>query len=134
MWKEEGFAGFMKGNGINVIRVSCRRTSVDGNIADLPQILPYSALQFTVSSPSFASPRYLPLQSYGGFKTLLRQWSGTDDLSTPLRLAAGAGAGIVAVSESARPCIGMFRLMTVLKVLPIPWILYELGFPSRPPS
>jgi hypothetical protein len=25
MWKEEGFAGFMKGNGINVVRVSTTR-------------------------------------------------------------------------------------------------------------
>lgn len=23
MWKAEGFAGFMKGNGINVVRVRC---------------------------------------------------------------------------------------------------------------
>ncbi|RSH94712.1 hypothetical protein EHS25_004517 [Saitozyma podzolica] len=68
MWKEEGFRGFMKGNGINVIR-----------------ILPYSALQFT---------------SYGGFKSLLGKWSGEETLSTPLRLAAGAGAGIVAVSAT----------------------------------
>lgn len=65
MWREEGFKGFMKGNGINVVR-----------------ILPYSALQFT---------------SYGGFKQLLASWSGETNLSTPLRLTAGAGAGIVAV-------------------------------------
>ncbi|KAK1927598.1 mitochondrial carrier domain-containing protein [Papiliotrema laurentii] len=65
MWKAEGFAGFMKGNGINVIR-----------------ILPYSALQFT---------------SYGAFKNILQKWSGEDSLSTPLRLTAGGGAGIVAV-------------------------------------
>ncbi|KAL7424716.1 hypothetical protein Q5752_000400 [Cryptotrichosporon argae] len=65
MWKEEGFRGFMKGNGINVVR-----------------ILPYSALQFT---------------SYAGFKSLLRDVSGSDPLSTPLRLTAGAGAGILAV-------------------------------------
>ena len=30
MWKEEGFAGFMRGNGINCLR-----------------IVPYSAVQFT---------------------------------------------------------------------------------------
>lgn len=65
MWKAEGFAGFMKGNGINVVR-----------------ILPYSALQFT---------------SYGAFKNLLSKWSGEETLSTPLRLTAGGGAGIVAV-------------------------------------
>jgi hypothetical protein len=47
MWKAEGFAGFMKGNGINVIRVS-RSVVAILTIAD-SQILPYSALQFTVS-------------------------------------------------------------------------------------
>ncbi|WVQ79153.1 hypothetical protein IAT38_001249 [Cryptococcus sp. DSM 104549] len=65
MWKNEGWRGFMKGNGINVVR-----------------ILPYSALQFT---------------SYGAFKSILQSWSGEKTLSTPLRLTAGAGAGIVAV-------------------------------------
>ena len=47
MYKQEGFAGFMKGNGINVVRVShlhYRRKA----LAD-EKILPYSALQFTVS-------------------------------------------------------------------------------------
>ena len=47
--------------------------------------MPYSALQFT---------------SYGAFKNILSQWSGDEVLSTPLRLSAGAGAGIVAVCES----------------------------------
>ena len=59
MWKEEGFAGFMKGNGINVVRVSevrYPRSSVDE-----VQILPYSALQFTVS----------PVESHGVILTLL---------------------------------------------------------------
>ncbi|WVQ74646.1 hypothetical protein IAR50_004247 [Cryptococcus sp. DSM 104548] len=65
MWKNEGWRGFMKGNGINVVR-----------------ILPYSALQFT---------------SYGAFKSLLSTYSGQESLSTPLRLSAGAGAGMVAV-------------------------------------
>ncbi|WVR09795.1 hypothetical protein IAU60_006871 [Kwoniella sp. DSM 27419] len=65
MWKNEGWRGFMKGNGINVVR-----------------ILPYSALQFT---------------SYGAFKSVLLTWSGESTLSTPLRLTAGGGAGIVAV-------------------------------------
>ncbi|TYJ53497.1 hypothetical protein B9479_005883 [Cryptococcus floricola] len=65
MWKNEGWRGFMKGNGINVVR-----------------ILPYSALQFT---------------SYGAFKSLLSTYSGQENLSTPLRLSAGAGAGMVAV-------------------------------------
>nr|ODN92400.1 solute carrier family 25 (mitochondrial phosphate transporter), member 23/24/25/41 [Cryptococcus depauperatus CBS 7841] len=69
MWKNEGWRGFMKGNGTNVIRASAI-------------ILPYSALQFT---------------SYGAFKNILFTWSGQESLSTPLRLTAGAGAGIVAV-------------------------------------
>ncbi|BEI85003.1 hypothetical protein CcaverHIS002_0504040 [Cutaneotrichosporon cavernicola] len=69
MWKDEGFAGFMKGNGINVVR-----------------ILPYSALQFT---------------SYGMFKRWAQEWSGPDEpIAVPLRLASGAGAGIVAVSAT----------------------------------
>ncbi|OCF31669.1 solute carrier family 25 (mitochondrial phosphate transporter), member 23/24/25/41 [Kwoniella heveanensis BCC8398] len=68
MWKNEGWRGFMKGNGINVVR-----------------ILPYSALQFT---------------SYGAFKSVLQTWSGEPTLSTPLRLTAGAGAGIVAVAAT----------------------------------
>ncbi|KAK6907386.1 hypothetical protein I203_101380 [Kwoniella mangroviensis CBS 8507] len=68
MWKNEGWRGFMKGNGINVVR-----------------ILPYSALQFT---------------SYGAFKSVLATWSGEEVLSTPLRLTAGAGAGIVAVAAT----------------------------------
>ncbi|WVF65814.1 hypothetical protein IAT40_000551 [Kwoniella sp. CBS 6097] len=68
MWKNEGWRGFMKGNGINVVR-----------------ILPYSALQFT---------------SYGAFKSILQTWSGEPTLSTPLRLTAGAGAGIVAVAAT----------------------------------
>ncbi|WVW80187.1 hypothetical protein I302_102164 [Kwoniella bestiolae CBS 10118] len=68
MWKNEGWRGFMKGNGINVVR-----------------ILPYSALQFT---------------SYGAFKSVLGTWSGEEVLSTPLRLTAGAGAGILAVAAT----------------------------------
>lgn len=48
MWKEEGFRGFMKGNGINVIRVSLGSVKRKWIIA-YNQILPYSALQFTVS-------------------------------------------------------------------------------------
>lgn len=51
MWKEEGFRGFMKGNGINVVRVSiweCEAIRVSG--ADgYGQIIPYSACQFVVS-------------------------------------------------------------------------------------
>jgi solute carrier family 25 phosphate transporter 23/24/25/41 len=48
MYKEEGFAGFMRGNGINCARVSldvpdCGRFVPDSAL----QIIPYSAVQFT---------------------------------------------------------------------------------------
>lgn len=36
-------------------------------------------------------------KSYGAFKGALSTWSGQEALSTPLRLTAGAGAGVVAV-------------------------------------
>jgi hypothetical protein len=32
MWREEGFRGFMKGNGINVVRVSTARCLIAGDI------------------------------------------------------------------------------------------------------
>lgn len=41
-------------------------------------------------------------KSYGAFKSVLSTWSDQETLSTPLRLTAGAGAGVVAV--------GMFAL------------------------
>ena len=47
MYKQEGFAGFMKGNGINVVRVSQLQYHREA-LSD-EKILPYSALQFTVS-------------------------------------------------------------------------------------
>lgn len=48
-------------------------------------------------------------KSYGGFKSLLASWSGEETLSAPLRLLAGAGAGIVAVCEqfTISRCSGM---------------------------
>ncbi|KAL1406364.1 hypothetical protein Q8F55_008063 [Vanrija albida] len=52
MWKSEGFAGFMKGNGINVVR-----------------ILPYSAIQFT----SYGAFKNLALQ-WSGQETLSTPW------------------------------------------------------------
>jgi hypothetical protein len=50
MYKEEGVRGFMKGNGINVVRV-CRIPFTAHEVEKLMEIkiLPYSALQFTVS-------------------------------------------------------------------------------------
>ncbi|WOO83899.1 putative mitochondrial carrier [Vanrija pseudolonga] len=52
MWKSEGFAGFMKGNGINVVR-----------------ILPYSAIQFT----SYGAFKNLALQ-WSGQEVLSTPW------------------------------------------------------------
>lgn len=63
--KEEGWRGYFRGNGINVIRIA-----------------PYSAIQFS---------------SYEIAKKLLSTISPTGELTTPLRLGAGAFAGICSV-------------------------------------
>ncbi|CAH7689375.1 mitochondrial carrier domain-containing protein [Phakopsora pachyrhizi] len=63
--REEGWRGYFRGNGINVIRIA-----------------PYSAIQFS---------------SYEVSKKLLSKISPTGDLTTPLRLSAGAIAGICSV-------------------------------------
>ncbi|WAQ82508.1 hypothetical protein PtA15_2A825 [Puccinia triticina] len=63
--KEEGWRGYFKGNGINVVRIA-----------------PYSAIQFS---------------SYEIAKKLLSRFSSTGELTTPLRLGAGAIAGICSV-------------------------------------
>ncbi|PLW36950.1 hypothetical protein PCASD_06664 [Puccinia coronata f. sp. avenae] len=63
--KEEGWQGYFKGNGINVIRIA-----------------PYSAIQFT---------------TYEMAKKVLTSLSASEQLSTPLRLGAGAFAGICSV-------------------------------------
>ncbi|KAM5533312.1 hypothetical protein V8D89_012986 [Ganoderma adspersum] len=64
MWREEGFKGYMRGNGINCLR-----------------IIPYSAVQFTTYEQ-------------------LKKWftgHGAKQLDTPIRLCAGALAGITSV-------------------------------------
>jgi len=64
IWHEEGFKGFMRGNGINCLR-----------------IVPYSAVQFT---------------TYEQLKKLFTK-HGARPLDTPIRLLAGALAGITSV-------------------------------------
>ncbi|EGG06794.1 uncharacterized protein MELLADRAFT_48294 [Melampsora larici-populina 98AG31] len=63
--KTEGWRGYFRGNGINVIRIA-----------------PYSAIQFS---------------AYEVAKKLLTRLSPTQELNTPLRLTAGAIAGICSV-------------------------------------
>lgn len=64
IWHEEGFLGYMRGNGINCLR-----------------IVPYSAVQFT---------------TYEQLKKLFTN-NGRRQLDTPIRLVAGALAGITSV-------------------------------------
>ncbi|TBU64568.1 mitochondrial carrier [Dichomitus squalens] len=68
MWREEGFKGFMRGNGINCLR-----------------IIPYSAVQFT----TYEQLKKVIFQWFTGY--------GNKQLDTPKRLCAGALAGITSV-------------------------------------
>ncbi|EIW63075.1 mitochondrial carrier [Trametes versicolor FP-101664 SS1] len=68
MWREEGFRGFMRGNGVNCMR-----------------IIPYSAVQFT----TYEQLKKVLLQWFTGY--------GATPLDTPTRLCAGALAGITSV-------------------------------------
>jgi solute carrier family 25 phosphate transporter 23/24/25/41 len=96
MWKEEGWRGYFRGNGVNVIRIGecdvvCREI-VDWTFPDVAlrsfvrsfYLAPYSAVQFT---------------AYETIKTFMTQ-GGLKELDTPKRLTAGALAGICSVGES----------------------------------
>ncbi|EJT97303.1 mitochondrial carrier, partial [Dacryopinax primogenitus] len=69
MWQEEGFKGFMRGNGVNCVR-----------------IVPYSAVQFTSYEQLKTASSRLWFTNNGQTK-----------LDTPTRLCAGALAGITSV-------------------------------------
>jgi hypothetical protein len=90
----------MKGNGINVIRVSPSLDPVVLELTSLDSSLLRSAIHSELIQASWGTVE-ADLQSYGTFKSLLSTWSGEQSLSAPLRLLAGAGAGIVAVCKLA---------------------------------
>ncbi|CEQ38849.1 SPOSA6832_00312, partial [Sporobolomyces salmonicolor] len=95
MWQEEGFRGYMRGNGINVLRIA-----------------PYSAVQvrtLALSFPASAEAEHttvvslvhrLQFSSYELFKGTLMSDDGTID--TPRRLIAGSFAGIASVVSTYR--------------------------------
>lgn len=81
IWNEEGFPGFMRGNGINCLR-----------------IVPYSAVQFT----TYESLKKVSIPIPVGTRSEVFQWfsqNGQKELTTPVRLLAGALAGIASVCE-----------------------------------
>lgn len=84
MWQEEGFAGYMRGNGVNCLR-----------------IVPYSAIQFCSYE---VAKDYL--KHHQGTDEAAAQGNGGHhgpELDTPRRLAAGAFSGILA-------CMGTYPL------------------------
>ncbi|EPS99909.1 hypothetical protein FOMPIDRAFT_1041944 [Fomitopsis schrenkii] len=86
MWKEEGFRGYLRGNGINCIR-----------------IIPYSAVQFTTYEQ-------------------LKKWftnNGERPLDTPIRLSAGALAGIASVCSTYPLDLVRSRLSIATASIPI---------------
>ncbi|KAH9942295.1 mitochondrial carrier [Epithele typhae] len=86
MWREEGFKGFMRGNGINCLR-----------------IIPYSAVQFTTYEQ-------------------LKKWFtgyGAKPLDTPIRLCAGALAGITSVCTTYPLDLIRSRLSIVTASIPM---------------
>ena len=91
MWKEEGFKGFMRGNGINCVR-----------------IIPYSAVQFTTYEQL---KKVCPFHCGGCRRWMTHfffsQWftsNGKRQLDTPTRLTSGALAGITSVCASRPIC------------------------------
>jgi hypothetical protein len=132
MWKTEGFAGFMKGNGINVIRVSASAVTAQScswthaYSSDLA-ILRSAVLRKSPSSIGVTRQMNVKLtrpQSYGVFKSMLRKWTGEEELSNLWRLSAGAGAGIVAVGTCPRRPQGRTRIIKLM--------LPSLHIPPRP--
>jgi solute carrier family 25 phosphate transporter 23/24/25/41 len=137
MWREEGFAGFMKGNGINVVRVSeavefvwADRSDVDADVQDLAIFChPVHSELSSYNKSIYASQESkLISQSYGYVKTLLARWSGQETLSTPFRLAAGATAGILAVCEwSGSPVLIESRLIVPAATYPLDLVRARLS-------
>ncbi|KAF8305976.1 mitochondrial carrier [Clavulina sp. PMI_390] len=80
MWKEEGFKGYMRGNGINCVR-----------------IIPYSAVQFTAYE-TFKKASILRQRKSNII--IFFSNDGARPLDTPTRLLAGALAGICSVSAT----------------------------------
>ena len=84
MYREEGFRGFMRGNGINCLR-----------------IIPYSAVQFT----TYEQLKKVCSQSSQPFFSLIITFfkfftnDGEKQLDTPTRLLSGALAGITSVCK-----------------------------------
>ncbi|KAJ7901799.1 mitochondrial carrier domain-containing protein [Mycena olivaceomarginata] len=92
MWKEEGMKGFMRGNGINCIRIvpySCRHLK--------------PAVQFT---------------TYEQLKRWFTQ-HGTKELDTPKRLASGALAGICSVCSTYPLDLVRARLSIATASIPV---------------
>jgi len=86
IWREEGFVGFMRGNGINCLR-----------------IVPYSAVQFT---------------TYEQLKKLFTN-NGEKTLNTPIRLTAGALAGITSVCTTYPLDLVRSRLSIATASIPV---------------
>ncbi|GLB36955.1 putative mitochondrial carrier (TC 2.A.29) family protein [Lyophyllum shimeji] len=86
MWKEEGFKGFMRGNGINCLR-----------------IVPYRCVPHTFRGLLLAALHALEaavqFTTYEQLKKFFTR-HGSKELDTPKRLASGALAGITSVCST----------------------------------
>ena len=80
--QQEGWRGYMRGNGVNVLRIGRSVFIVWAKLISLTA--PYSAVQFT---------------TYEHAKKVYTS-NGTVELDTPRRLLAGATAGIASVGTS----------------------------------